>query len=53
MALDLDTEISYFPESNLSHVFMIRSIVIYNFVSVTTRSRDSLAAILDTKIKAF
>ena len=60
MALDLDTDNLLLisrdfnqSQSNLSHVFMTRSIVIYSFVSVTTRSRDPLAAILDKKIKDF
>ena len=59
MTLDFDPEISHFPrdfnqsQSNLSHVFMTRAIVIYSFVSKTTRSRDPLATILDKKNKRF
>ena len=58
MTLALDIEISCFMEiltedsqSNLSQIFMTLSIAIYSFVSMTARSRDSWAAILEKNLE--
>ena len=38
---------------NVQGIFIIELVVIFSPVSMTTRSRDSLGAILDKKIKSF